>query len=79
MGQNSYKNILDEMNQELALFSSQSDGFSAYDYENKFREITDKYNQKLFQASLGKVPASKNEKITVQTSFGKVEVKKKAI
>ena len=38
---------------------------------------TDKYNKKLFQVSQGNVSPSKNKKHSVQTSFGKVDVKKR--
>ena len=76
MAINNYNSILDEMKKALDAFDRQSEKFSAYDYETKFREITDKYNLLLFQASVGKVPASKNGKVAVSTSFGKVSVKK---
>lgn len=79
MENNNYKIILEEMNKALDKFSSGSENLNAYDYEKKFREITDKYEQKLFQASMGKVSQSKNEKKTIQTSFGKTRVKKKDI
>lgn len=58
-------------------FSSKSDELNAYEYEKQFMEITDKYNRMLFQASMGKVPASKNEKIRIQTNLVKVDVKKR--
>lgn len=74
-----YEIILAEMNKELNIFSGTSDNLSGYQYEKKFREITDKYNQRLFQTSQGKIPKSKNEKHKVQTSFGKIFVKKKDI
>ena len=74
-----YESILSEMNRELEKFSKTSDHLSGYQYEKTFREITDKYNQKLFQASQGKVPASKNEKHKIQTSFGEITTKKKDI
>lgn len=74
-----YKNILDQMHEELKQFSATSDTLSGYRYEKRFREITDEYNKKLFQASQGKVLPSKNKKHSVRTSFGKVDVKKKGI
>ena len=46
---------------------------------NSITEITEKYNHLLFQESMGKVPASKNEKQTIQSTFGSIEVKKKDI
>lgn len=79
MENKSYKVILEEMNKELEKFSAGSAELSGYDYEKKFREITDKYEQKLFQASMGKVSSSKNEKKRIQTSFGKTNIKKKDI
>lgn len=74
-----YEKILEEMHVELNSFSSKSDQLSGYQYEKQFRDLTDKYNRLLFQSSLGKVPKSKNEKQTLQTSFGEVVVKKKGI
>jgi hypothetical protein len=74
-----YTTILSEMNKELENFASKSKNLNAYAYEKEFRTITDKYDQKLFQASVGKVPKSKNKKNTIQTSFGKINVKKKVI
>ena len=74
-----YTAILSEMNKELENFSSKSRSLNVYDYEKGFRKITDKYDQKLFQVSIGKVPKSKNKKHTVETSFGKINVKKKVI
>lgn len=74
-----YNEILEEMHRALNEFSSKSEELSSYEYEKQFREITDKYNSLLFQASMGKVPVSKNKKINIQTSFGKVAVKKKDI
>ena len=73
----SYESILSEMNLALEEFSKTSDKMSGYEYEKKFREITDKYNQKLFQASQGAVPKSKNSRHKTQTSFGEMTVKKK--
>jgi hypothetical protein len=74
-----YTAILSEMNKELKDFSLKARSLNAYDYEKKFREITDKYDLKLFQASVGKIPKSKNKKNTIDTSFGKLDVKKKVI
>ena len=72
-----YKNILDQMHEDLKKFSATCDTLSGYRYEKRFREITDEYNKMLFQASQGEVSPSKNEKHSVRTSFGKVTVKKK--
>lgn len=72
-----YNEILAEMNNALNDFSLKSSELNAYDYELRFRELTDIYNGMLFQASVGKVPISKNEKKRIQTSFGKIDVKKK--
>jgi hypothetical protein len=74
-----YRTILDEMNKNLNEFSKLSGSLSAYEYEKQFREITDHYDQLLFQASLGKVPASKNERNTIQTGYGDVSVKKNTL
>jgi hypothetical protein len=75
----SYKSILSEMETTLHEFSTHSGSMDAYTYEKEFREITDSYNLRLFQASIGSVPASKNEKNTVLTGFGNIEVKKKTV
>jgi succinate dehydrogenase flavin-adding protein (antitoxin of CptAB toxin-antitoxin module) len=74
-----YTTILSEMDKELEDFSSKSQRLNAYEYEKEFRKITDKYDQKLFQASVGKIPKSKNKKNSIETSFGKINVKKKVI
>jgi hypothetical protein len=74
-----YTAILSEMNKELKNFSLKSRSLNAYDYEKEFRKITDEYDQKLFQVSIGKIPKSKNKKHTVETSFGKINAKKKVI
>jgi len=73
----SYDTVLSEMKEALEKFSENSDQLDAYEYEKQFRELTDKYNHMLLQASIGKVPKSKNEKSSIETSFGKIEVKKK--
>ncbi len=72
-----YDTILAEMKEALEKFSKNSSLLDAYEYEKQFRELTDKYNLMLLQASVGKVPGSKNEKNSIETSFGKLEVKKK--
>jgi hypothetical protein len=74
-----YTTILSEMNKELEDFSSKSQRLNAYEYEKAFRKITDKYDHRLFQASVGKIPKSKNKKNSIETSFGKINVKKKVI
>ena len=78
MAPDSYKDILSEMEIALNEFTTNSPQ-DAYTYEKRFREITDAYNHRLFQSSMGEIPASKNEKNTLQTGFGKVEVKKKDV
>ena len=75
----SYETILSEMNEELKQFSKTSNELNGYQYEKQFKEITDRYNRTLFEASQGKIPKSKNSKHKVQTSFGEIEVKKKGI
>jgi len=72
-----YKNILEQMNNELEAFSMNSSKLNGYQYEKKFREITDRFNKELFQVSQGKVPKSKNESHKIQTSFGDITVKKR--
>ena len=49
-----YKNIFDQMHEELKKFSATSDTLSGYGYEQRFRETTDEYNKKLFQTSQGR-------------------------
>ncbi len=74
-----YKSILEEMDNELELFSKNANCLNGYQYEKTFREITDRFNQKLFQVSQGKVPKSKNESHKIKTGFGEITVKKKDI
>jgi hypothetical protein len=74
-GQN-YNGILKEMQVALEEFSAKSEGLNAYEYEKGFREITDHFDKLLFQASVGKVPASKNGRNNIQTSYGNIAVKK---
>lgn len=47
---------------------------SGYEYEKRFIELFHQFQVELFQNSLGEVPSNKNEKKTVQTTLGKVEV-----
>lgn len=75
--ENRYKNILNQMNNDLEAFSMKSGNLNGYQYEKKFREITDKFNRKLFQVSQGQVPKPKNSSHKIQTSFGNIDVKKK--
>ena len=74
----SYKDILSEMETALNEFTNNSPQ-DAYTYEKRFREITDTYNQHLFQSSMGEISVSKNDKNTLQTGFGKVEIKKRCV
>ncbi len=74
-----YKSILEEMDNELELFSKNANRLNGYQYEKTFREITDRFNQKLFQVSQGKTPKSKNESHKIKTGFGEITVKKKDI
>lgn len=71
-----YQEILAEMHKALEDFSANSDKLSGYDYEKQFRELTDKYNKRLFQASTGATPRSKNHRTKIKTSFGDIKVKK---
>jgi len=55
--------IFEEFKKEVREFAQDEknrDNF--YDYEKKFREITQKHEQKVFQTSIGTVPGSKNKK-----------------
>jgi hypothetical protein len=54
-----------------------SNNLNGYQYEKKFREITDRFNKKLFQVSQGQVPKSKNASHKIKTSFGDIRVKKR--
>lgn len=74
-----YDLVLKEMNEALIDFSKKSDQLNAYEYEKQFRELTDYYNALLFQVSVGKVPASKNQRLSIQTSFGDIDVKKNTL
>ncbi len=78
------KNKLDYFFEE---FKKEINGFSQdnnnrtnlYDYEKKFRDIVQKYEQKIFQASLGEAPKSKNKKKTIKSTFGNVILPKESI
>jgi hypothetical protein len=53
-------------------FESQKGQTSGYDYEKTFVECWRAVGQKVFQASLGKLPASKNQKKT-KKQFGGID------
>jgi hypothetical protein len=67
-----YKDILEEMDPQLEKFSKESSKLSAYKYEKDFRAIVTGYEQSPFQASIGEIPTSGNEKICNKIKFGKV-------
>lgn len=55
--------FFEEFKKEINEFSQDDNNHTnLYDYEKKFRDIVQKYEQKIFQASLGEVPKSKNKK-----------------
>lgn len=55
--------IFEEFKKEVSEFAKdEKNRCNFYDYEKKFREITQKYEQEVFQTTIGAVPASKNKK-----------------
>jgi hypothetical protein len=65
--------IFEEFKKEVSEFAKdEKNRCNFYDYEKKFREITQKYEQEVFQTTIGAVPASKNKKKTVKCTFGSV-------
>jgi len=49
---------------------------SSYEFENDFNILFKKLGQKIYQEMVGKVPKSKNERITIQTSHGDISFPK---
>jgi len=57
------EHIFEEFKREVSEFAKdQTNRSNLYDYESKFREITQKHEQKVLQATLGDIPKSKNKK-----------------
>jgi len=55
--------IFEEFKKEVKAFSQDSDNRNnLYDYESGFRNLVEKYEQQIFQDSMGEVPKSKNKK-----------------
>ncbi len=55
--------IFEEFKDEVKTYSQNSSNRNnLYDYESGFRDLTQKYEQELFQSSIGEVPKSKNKK-----------------
>lgn len=72
-----YENILKEMEHELEDFDKNSDKINnGYTYEKSFKAIVQKYEEKLLQTSMGDIPKSRNQKLSIQTSIGEIIVKK---
>ena len=49
---------------------------SSYEYEKKFNKILKDFGQLVYQSMIGEVPKSKNERITILTSQGKIRFPK---
>ncbi len=57
------ENLFEEFKRKVEEFSTtKSNRTNLYDYEKGFRAITDEFEKKIFQASIGDVPKSKNKK-----------------
>lgn len=55
--------IFEEFKQKVTDFSEdKSKRTNLYDFEKEFAEIVQKYENEIFQASLGEIPKSKNKK-----------------
>ena len=55
--------IFEEFKKEVKTFSQDSSKRNnLYDYESGFRDLVQKYEQEIFQNSIGEVPKSKNKK-----------------
>lgn len=56
-------NLFEEFKRKVEVFSNnESNRTNLYDYEKGFRDIVEEFEQKLFQASIGIEPKSKNKK-----------------
>jgi hypothetical protein len=49
---------------------------SSYEYEEEFNKTLKSFGQSIFQSLIGEVPKSKNERITIMTSQGKIRFPK---
>ena len=49
---------------------------NSYDFETQFTEIHKEVGHDIFQELVGTIPKSKNDKITILTSFGKIDFPK---
>lgn len=55
--------FFEEFKKEVNEFSQDGNNrTNLYDYEKGFRDIVQKYEQKIFQVSIGETPKSKNKK-----------------
>ncbi len=63
MNKDKIDSIFEEYKKEITEFSTDdSNRTNLYDYEKKFRDIVEKYEKMILQASLGEIPKSKNKK-----------------
>ena len=63
MKKTNFDSLFEEFKNKVEEFSQDnSNRTNLYDYEKKFREIVQNYEQKIFQSSLGEVAKSKNKK-----------------
>jgi len=80
MKKTNFDSLFDEFKKEVEEFSQDNGNrTNLYDFEKNFRDIVQKYEQKIFQDSLGEVAKSKNKKKTIKSTFGKVEVSKESV
>lgn len=63
MKKTNFDSLFDEFKKEVEEFSQDNGNrTNLYDFEKNFRDIVKKYEQKIFQNSLGEVAKSKNKK-----------------
>ena len=63
MNKDKLDSYFEDFKKEINEFShDDSNRTNLYDYEKQFRDIVQKHERKIFQASLGEIPQSKNKK-----------------
>jgi hypothetical protein len=63
MEQKDLNMLFDEFREEVMNFSKDpSKRGNLYDFEKSFRDLTNKYERKIFEAAIGEAPKSKNKK-----------------
>jgi len=63
MEQKDLNMLFDEFREEVMNFSKDpSKRGNLYDFEKSFRDLTNKYERKIFESAIGEAPKSKNKK-----------------